>query len=405
MSSFTYTDGQLGASGVMLSQIADSVPTPFYAYDLPAIRAAYQALDSALGAALGDLPYSIHYALKANDNPAVVRALGALGAGADIVSAGELEKSLAAGIPADRTVFAGVGKTKREMRTALEADILQFNVESEPELLALEKVAAELGVVAPVALRVNPDVDAGTIEQITTGRADNKFGIDIPTCKALVDRCAVSDHLSLDALAIHIGSQLTDLEPYRLSFFRLKKLAQEIDSLKRIDLGGGIGITYNEEITIPAADYAALVAEVFSPLGLPLMFEPGRSLVANAGAMVSQVLYVKPGAARDFLILDAAMNDLIRPALYDAFHRIRPLNEAAADAPVHRYDVVGPVCESTDRFAKDRALPALKEDDLVAFDSAGAYCAVMACTYNGRPLPDEVIIDAKLPGGWAVTSN
>ncbi len=398
---FSYRDGRLHASEVALEALAAEVGTPFYGYSADALEHGYRFFASALSG----LPATICYALKANSNQAVIGTFAALGAGADVVSEGELRRALAAGVPAERIVFAGVGKTAAELAAGLDAGILQFNVESLSELKLLSEVAVARGVTAPVALRVNPDVDAGTLDKITTGRADSKFGIDATAARDFLLANRDIPGVRIEGLAVHIGSQLTDVTPYRLAFERLIALYRELRAaglpLKRLDLGGGIGISYKHEpqsgddvgeAEARVSAYANMVRGLVADLDVQLIFEPGRLLVGNAGVLVTKVLYVKDNGPRRFVIVDAAMNDLIRPSLYDAWHEIIPLNQPAADAELKPVDVVGPICESSDTFAKQRLLPPVKEGDLLAFSSAGAYSFVMASTYNSRPLAPEVLI-------------
>jgi len=388
---FDYKNGVLHAEEASLAHIAETVGTPFYCYSSGAVASAYEAF----ARAFGDLPSLICYALKANANLALVRTLAQLGAGADVVSEGELRVALAAGVPADRIVFAGVGKTEAEMAAGLEAGILQFNVESLPELEALNRVAAARGTRAPVALRINPDVDARTHEKITTGRAENKFGIDLGRVHEVAGRAAEMPGISLQGLAVHIGSQLTGLAPFRAAFARLAALYGELreagHALHHMDFGGGLGIAYRDEVPPAIADYAAMVKEVAGGLGARLVFEPGRHLVGNAGVLVTRVIYVKEGAQRRFLILDSAMNDLIRPTLYEAWHDIVPISEARG-AETQLYDIVGPVCESGDTFARQRPMSPVAAGDLLAICCTGAYSACMASAYNMRRLTPEVLV-------------
>ena len=389
MSHFHYQAGQLHAEQVPLARIAKDVGTPFYCYSDAALRESYGEFE----AAFASRTVSICYSLKANNNLAVLRTLASLGAGADVVSEGEMRCALGAGFPADMIVFAGVGKTAPEMVAGLDAGIRQFNVESLPELRLLNRVALDRGKRAPVALRINPDVDARTHAHISTGKSENKFGIELGQARAAYAEAAALPGIEVTGLAVHIGSQLTDIEPYRLAFAKLAALATELRqaglAIRELDLGGGVGIAYGEEKAPSLTEYAAAVAATVGPLGLPLIVEPGRRIVGNAGILVASVIYVKHGVSRDFLIVDAAMNDLIRPALYDAYHAIIPVAEPASDAPAKRYDVVGPICESTDRLAEQRALPPVAAGDLLAICSSGAYGAVMASTYNlRRPAPE-----------------
>lgn len=392
MDAFEYRDGELFAEDVPLARIAARVGTPAYVYSAGAMRAAY----SDLAGAMDGLNTTICYAMKANDNLAVVRTFAELGAGADVVSGGELAGAMAAGVPADKIVFAGVGKTREEMAQAIEAGIWQFNVESEPELVALSEVAGARGAEAVVALRVNPDVDAKTHAKITTGKKENKFGISIERAHEVYKLAASLPGIRPEAVAVHIGSQLTRIEPYEAAFAKLADLTRALlaDGLpiRRVDLGGGIGIDYRGEQPPTPRVYAEAVRRTVGDLGLELICEPGRSLVGNAGVLLAGVIYVKDEGKR-FVILDAAMNDLLRPALYDAWHDIVPVREAAPDAALSEADVVGPICESGDVLGLARALPPLDAGDLIAIRSAGAYAAVMASNYNSRPLAPEVLVD------------
>ncbi len=392
---FQYRAGQLHAEDVPLSALAETAGTPFYCYSSGMIEGAYGAVVEALSG----LPATVCYALKANSNLAVVRSLAKLGAGADVVSEGEMRVALAAGVPADKIVFAGVGKTREEMASGLRAGILQFNVESLPEMEALSEVAQSLGTQAPTAIRVNPDVDALTHEKISTGRAENKFGIDLAHMPGAVRRAMELPGISLQGLAVHIGSQLTDLAPYGVAFERLAGLYRDLLGqgipLRRLDFGGGLGISYREETAPDLAAYAALVRQAAADLPAGLIFEPGRFLVGNAGVLITRVLYVKQGAARRFLIVDAAMNDLIRPSMYDAWHRIIPVAAPAPGAGEEPVDIVGPICESADTFAKQRLLPPVTAGELLAICSTGAYGAVMSSTYNSRRLAPEIMVRGK----------
>ncbi|NMM43572.1 diaminopimelate decarboxylase [Rhodospirillaceae bacterium KN72] len=395
MNHFDYIDGVLHAESVPLPRIADEVGTPVYVYSAATLRRHYTVFVDAFRKA-GVEP-NVCFAVKANSNLAVIALLGSLGAGADVVSEGELRRALAAGIPPERIVFSGVGKTEGELRFALETGIHEINVESESEIRLLSKVADELGRDAEIAIRVNPDVDAKTHEKISTGRKENKFGIDIDKAEDIYALAASLPRITPVSVALHIGSQLTDLEPYRLAFRRMADLVERLRAnghpIRRVDLGGGLGIPYDAE-TPPLPDaYAQMAVEEVKHLNCEVMLEPGRMIVGNAGILLSRALVVKQGDAKRFLILDSAMNDLIRPALYNGHHGLRPVVEPAADAPYAPVDVVGPICESGDTFAKDRSLPPIEEGDLVAFSSAGAYGAVMASTYNSRLLVPEVLVD------------
>ena len=395
MNHFHYRNGELHVEDVALSHIAEQVGTPFYCYSTATLTRHYQVLREGLG----DLDALICFAVKSNSNIALIRTLGLLGAGADVVSEGEMRRALAAGIPPERIVFSGVGKTRGELALALDTGILQINVESEPELLLLNDMALERGKKAVIGLRVNPDVDAQTHAKITTGRKENKFGIEWTRAPEVLRLAHRLPGIQLTSVAIHIGSQLTELAPFRAAFLRLRELVEALKkdgiTLPRLDLGGGLGVPYeqarNEAPPLPA-EYGALVREVFGPMGCALLLEPGRLLVGNAGTLISQVLFVKKGESRDFVICDAAMNDLVRPAMYDAHHDIRPVAEPAPGADHALYDVVGPVCETGDTFARQRPLPPLAEGDLIAFATAGAYGATMSSTYNSRPLVPEVLV-------------
>ncbi|GJE37456.1 diaminopimelate decarboxylase [Methylobacterium persicinum] len=394
MHHFHYQGGRLHAEEVDLARLAAEVGTPFYCYSTATLERHYRVFADAF-AADGAL---VCYAMKANSNQAVLATLGRLGAGMDIVSGGELARALAAGIDPQRIVFSGVGKTREEMEAALRAGILCFNVESEPELDQLSAVASGMGLRAPVSVRVNPDVDALTHAKISTGTYENKFGIPITRAREVYARAAALPGLAVHGIDMHIGSQITDLTPFSDAAARLCGLARDLmaqgHALKHIDFGGGLGIPYRDD-NAPPPDPAALAATLrphFAPLGLRPVFEIGRMIAGNAGILVTKVLYVKRGEGRTFVIVDAAMNDLIRPTLYDAFHALRPVAEPDADAPRLVADVVGPVCESGDYLAKGREMPEPAPGDLIAVMSAGAYGAVQAGTYNTRPLVPEVLV-------------
>ncbi|MCJ2024524.1 diaminopimelate decarboxylase [Methylobacterium sp. J-067] len=394
MHHFHYRSGRLHAEEVDLARLAAEVGTPFYCYSTATLERHYRVFADAF-AQDGAL---VCFAMKANSNQAVLATLGRLGAGMDIVSGGELARALAAGIDPQRIVFSGVGKTREEMAAALKAGILCFNVESEPELAQLSEVAVSLGAVAPVSVRVNPDVDALTHAKISTGTYENKFGIPITRAREVYARAAALPGLAVHGIDMHIGSQITDLTPFADAAARLCGLARDLmadgHALKHIDLGGGLGIPYRDD-NAPPPDPAALAATLrphFAPLGLRPVFEIGRMIAGNAGILVTKVLYVKRGEGRTFVIVDGAMNDLIRPTLYDAFHALRPVTEPAAEAPRLVADVVGPVCESGDYFAKGREMPEPAPGDLIAVMSAGAYGAVQAGTYNTRALVPEVLV-------------
>ena len=394
MDHFLYKNGQLMAEDVALADIAAAVGTPFYAYSAATLTRHYQLFTEALS----PLPHNVCFAIKSLSNLAVLKLLGDLGAGMDVVSGGEYLRAKAAGVPGERIVFSGVGKTRDEMRMALTGGVRQFNVESEPELLALSAVATELGLKAPITLRINPDVDAKTHEKIATGKKENKFGIPISKAREVYAQAARLPGLQVVGIDVHIGSQLTELAPFEAAFSKVAELTEQLradgHTITRLDLGGGLGIPYtrsNEAPPLPL-DYGALIKRTLGHLGCEIEIEPGRLISGNSGVLVSEVIYVKQGEDRTFLIVDAAMNDLVRPSMYGAHHDIVPLIEAEAGAEMQDYDVVGPVCETGDTFAKARALPALAAGDLLAFRSAGAYGAVMASEYNTRPLVPEVLV-------------
>ena len=394
MDHFQYRDGHLHAESVALGDIAVAVGTPFYVYSTATLTRHYQLFTQALS----PLPHMVCFAIKSLSNIAVLKVLGDLGAGMDVVSGGEYLRARAAGVPGDRIVFSGVGKTRAEMRLALEGGIRQFNVESEPELRALSEVCVSMGVTAPITIRVNPDVDAKTHEKIATGKKENKFGIPIDRASVVYAEAASLPGLQVIGIDVHIGSQLTDLAPFEAAYLKVADLTRRLRSeghvISRLDLGGGLGIPYshsNEPPPLPL-DYGALIKRTVGDLGCEIEIEPGRLISGNAGLLVSSVIYVKNGEDRDFLILDAAMNDLIRPAMYGAHHDILPVVEPTAGAERQPYDVVGPVCETGDTFAKARMLTKQAEGDLVAFRSAGAYGAVMASEYNTRPLIPEILV-------------
>jgi diaminopimelate decarboxylase len=392
MNHFGYRDGTLHAEETSIADMAAAVGTPFYCYSTATLERHYRVF----AAPFADLPATICYALKANSNIAVVRTFAALGAGADVVSGGELRQARAAGVPAERIVFSGVGKTAGEIAQGLDQGIMQFNVESLPELEAIAAIAEARGLRAPVALRVNPDVDARTHEKISTGMRHNKFGIPLGDVEAACARAVDMPGIELVGLAVHIGSQLTELGPYEVAYGRLADLVRDLRGrgypMPRLDLGGGLGIRYRDE-TPPLPDaYAAMVKRATAGLDCDLILEPGRMIVGNAGVLVSRVVYVKESAGRRFVIVDAAMNDLPRPAMYGAYHHIEPVAEPAGDAVVAPADVVGPICESGDTFGVERPLPPVSAGDLVVFRSAGAYGAIMASSYNLRPLVPEVLV-------------
>lgn len=394
MNHFEYRGGVLHAEDVAIPEIADAIGTPFYCYSTATLTRHAEVFM----AAFRDQPARLCYAIKANSNLAVIATLARLGAGADVVSEGELRRALAAGVPPEKIVFSGVGKTAREIAFALETGIDQFNVESEPELELLSELAAARGLEAKIAIRVNPDVDPKTHEKIATGKAENKFGISWKRAPAVYARARELPGIAAIGIDVHIGSQLTSLEPFETAFRRVagmvEALRAEGHAITRIDLGGGLGIPYRGDNDVPPHpdEYAAMVKRSVGHLGCELTYEPGRLLVGNAGILVSKVIYEKRGEDRDFLIVDAAMNDLIRPTLYDAWHGILPVAEPAGSEEAV-YDVVGPVCETGDFLARARKLPRMKAGDLVAIMSAGAYGAVQASEYNTRPLVPEVLVN------------
>lgn len=395
MDHFLYRNGVLHAEDVALSDIAASVGTPFYCYSTATLTRHFTLFDEALHG----MDHLVCFAMKSNSNLAVLKLIGDLGAGIDVVSMGEYLKARAAGVPGERIVFSGVGKTREEMRTALSGGIRQFNVESEPELEALNEVAIAMGVKAPIAIRVNPDVDAKTHAKIATGKSENKFGIPINAARDVYARAAKMDGIDVAGIDVHIGSQLTQLEPFELAFTKVAELTEVLRgdgiNIRRLDLGGGLGIPYersNEAPPLPM-EYGDVIRKTVGHLGCEIEIEPGRLISGNAGVMVSSVIYLKHGEGRDFLIIDAAMNDLIRPSMYEAHHDIVPVIEAGAGSEKSAYDIVGPVCETGDTFAKAREMALLGPDDLVAFRSAGAYGAVMASEYNSRPLIPEVLVN------------
>ena len=384
--------------GVDLRQLATHVPTPFYAYSANAIRGRVSELQDALHG----MDYRICYAVKANPTAALLQLVAEQGIGADIVSVGEMQRSLRAGIPADRIVFSGVGKTADEIAAALEAGVWRFNVESVDELDMLQAVAARMGVQARASVRINPDVDAGTHEKISTGKSENKFGVAIDEAREWFASAASRPEVRLDGLHMHIGSQILSLAPFREALHCMRTFHDELVAqghvIACIDLGGGLGVAYRpEDQPVAVADYAALIREVFAGFGGTLVLEPGRHLVAEAGVLVTRVIRIKHGLDRSFLVLDAAMNDLLRPSLYEAWHEIVPLHDEPR--PRVRYDVVGPVCETGDTFARARPMPACATGDLVRIGNAGAYGASMGSTYNSRPLIAEVMLDS---GRYAV---
>ncbi len=393
MDHFQYRNGQLHAEDVPLADLAAQVGTPFYCYSTATLERHYKVFADALEG----LNAGICYAVKANSNIAVLATLARLGAGADVVSGGEMIRALEAGIPAERIVFSGVGKTRDELTQALAAGVTRINVESAPELDILSATAEATGVTAEVSIRVNPDVDAKTHEKISTGRQEDKFGIDLALALDAYARARELPGLDVSGVAMHIGSQLTSLEPYREAYARMAEfvrlLRAEGFDIRHLDLGGGLGITYSSESAPSPEAYATMAAEAVGNLGCRLTFEPGRMIAGNAGILVTRVIFIKTGTAKRFCIVDGAMNDLIRPTLYNAHHEIVPVTEAETGVDLLEMDVVGPICESGDYIAKGRKLPPLQSGDLLAVRTAGAYGAVMSSTYNTRPLAPEVLVD------------
>ena len=394
MDHFLYKDGVLNAEDVLLTDIAATVGTPFYVYSTATLSRHFRVFDEALEG----MDHLVCYAMKANSNIAVLKILAELGAGMDVVSGGEYTRAKAAGVPGNRIVFSGVGKTREEMNLALINGIRQFNVESEPELKILNEVAISLGSIAPITIRVNPDVDAKTHAKISTGKSEDKFGIPIAKAREVYAIAGSMQGIDVVGIYFHIGSQITDLEPFRLAYQKVAELTKVLrgdgHNIRRLDLGGGLGIPYEQTNQAPPlpVDYGKVVRDTVGHLGCEIEIEPGRLLAGNAGLLVSSVIYNKAGEGRNFMIVDAAMNDLIRPAMYDAHHDILPIIEPDIDADQQQFDVVGPVCESGDTFAKQRTLTPVADGEMIAFRSAGAYGAVMASEYNTRPMIPEVLV-------------
>jgi diaminopimelate decarboxylase len=394
MHHFDYRNGALCAEGVDLAGLAEAVGTPLYCYSTATLERHYKVF----AGAFADVSALVCYAMKANSNQAVVATLARLGAGADVVSEGELRRALAAGVPPQKIMFSGVGKTERELAAAVDAGILCINVESESELELLSSVAAGKGRTAHVSLRVNPDIDARTHRKIATGKSENKFGIPISRAREVYARAAALPGLHVAGVDMHIGSQIVELAPFGDAFALLSEFVRTLRAdgheISHVDLGGGLGIPYREDIDAPPHpdDYAAIVKQATRDLGCTLIFEPGRLIVGNAGILLTRVIYLKRGEAKTFVIVDAAMNDLVRPTLYEAHHDIKPVRAAAHGAARIVADVVGPVCETGDYLALDRDMPEPKPGDLLAVMTAGAYGAVQAGTYNTRPLVPEVLV-------------
>jgi diaminopimelate decarboxylase len=394
MNHFDYRNGVLHAEAVDLAALADAVGTPFYCYSTATLERHYRVFADAFG----DVDALVCYAMKANSNQSVLKTLAKLGAGSDVVSGGELKRALAAGFPPHKILFSGIGKTEAELRQALATDILCINIESEPELELLSRLAAEMGRTARISVRINPDVDSGSHAKISTGKSENKFGVPLAHARAVYARAAKLPGLKVTGVDVHIGSQITDLGPLEAAFRILADFVTTLradgHTISHVDFGGGLGIPYHLDRKAPPAPaaYAEMVKRVSHNLGCTLMFEPGRMIVGNAGILVSRVIYVKPGDARNFVIIDAAMNDLIRPTLYEAHHDILPVRLAADGAPTILADVVGPVCETGDYLALGRSMPEPKSGDLLAIMTAGAYGAVQSGTYNTRTLIPEVLV-------------
>lgn len=393
MNHFQYRNGVLHAEDVSLARLADEVGTPFYCYSTATLERHYRVFAEAFA----DVPSLVCYAMKANSNQSVLRTLARLGAGADVVSGGELKRARAAGIPASKILFSGVGKTEAELRQALAEDILCINVESEPELELLSKLASETGRTARISIRINPDVDAKTHAKISTGKSENKFGIPLSRAREVYARAAKLPGIKVTGVDTHIGSQITDLGPledaFKLMVEFVATLRADGHTISHVDFGGGLGIPYEHDLPNPPEPsvYAAMVKRVTKGIDATLMFEPGRLIVGNAGILVTRVIYMKHGDAKNFVVIDAAMNDLIRPTLYEAHHDVLPVREDAARNFVA--DVVGPVCETGDYLALDRKMAEPKPGDLVAIMTAGAYGAVQSGSYNTRALVPEVLVN------------
>jgi diaminopimelate decarboxylase len=393
MDHFKYKNGELFAENVALRQIADEVGSPVYVYSSATLERHYRAFAEAVS----ELNPLICFAVKANSNIAVIKTLARLGAGADVVSVGELKRAMTAGIPANKIIYSGVGKSEADLYAALDVGVHQINAESEAELKLLSAVAVDLDKTAQVGIRINPNVDAKTHEKITTGKSENKFGVDIALARDIYGRVAKLPRLRVSGVALHIGSQLTDLAPYREAYTKavdfVELLRSDGHNITQLDLGGGLGITYDNEIVPSPAEYGNMVKDIVGHLGCNISFEPGRLIAGNAGVLVTKVIFVKEGVDRKFCIVDAAMNDLIRPTLYNAYHQIVPITEALPGAKLLKMDIVGPICESGDYLAKGRDMAAIDNKDLLAIRTAGAYAAVMASVYNSRPLVPEVLVN------------
>ena len=387
-----YKNGNLTVESVDVSKIVSEVGTPFYCYSYNKILDQYRGL----AAALSSSKISIYFAVKANSNLSIIKTLAKEGAGADVVSLGEFKRCLLAGVDPKKIVFSGVGKTTEEIVEALNNDIFQINVESEAELININEIAKSLGKVATIGLRVNPDVDAKTHEKITTGKKENKFGIDLKDAPIFFSKASTLSNVSMKSLAVHIGSQLLELSPYKSAYEKIAEMTRYLRStgheISHLDLGGGLGIPYSDESLVDLNAYNQIISETVGDLDCKLSIEPGRYLVGEAGILITRVIYIKQGEQKKFVIVDGAMNDLIRPTLYDGFHAIVPVTEKNLSSQKSLCDVVGPICESGDYFAKDRMLPEVSQNDLLAITCSGAYGAVMASNYNSRPLIPEVLV-------------
>jgi len=396
MSFIGYKNGKLMMENVALEQVAEKHGTPVYCYSAEQLADNFHAYQKAMRAIATDDKFTICYACKANSNQAVIRFLGRLGAGADVVSNGEMYRAFRAGMSAKKMVFSGVGKTEEELARAIKNDLLQINVESEPELNLIASIAVKEKKKARIAIRVNPDVDAKTHAKITTGLSENKFGIDIASAPALYLKANNMEGIAASGVAVHIGSQLTDLAPFEEAFKRVAQLVTDLraqgNEITTVDLGGGIGIQYKDETTIDLEKYAALIRDIILPLNVHVILEPGRSIVGNAGVLLTKVQYIKEGQNKKFLIVNAGMNDMMRPSMYDAYHAILPCNEAPAKGTTTKYDVVGPVCESSCIFLSDAEFPQLQPGALLSIMASGAYGSSMSSNYNSRPLIPEVLI-------------
>ncbi len=394
-SDFKYRSGELYCEEVPLAAISQEVGPPFYVYSAKTIREAFLSYKRGFG----ERRHLIAYAIKANENVSIARMLAQLGAGADIVSVGQLYRAQVAGIPGNKMIYSGVGKTDREIRAALEAGILFFNVESGEELTRIEELAEEVHIRAGIAIRINPDVDPKTHPYISTGMREHKFGVEVDTALELYRRAAKKEWLEVRGIQCHIGSQITDSSPHREALARVlevrERLVQEGIETRYLDVGGGLGIQYSEECPPAPSDFVKGLMEVAGDLDVTWVIEPGRSIVGNAGALVCQVLYRKDHGGKRYTIVDAGMNDLIRPAIYDAFHPILPVRQAPDPAGLTPTEVVGPICESTDQFAWDRMLPPFEQRDLMAVLAAGAYGSAMSSNYNAKPLCPEVLVDGR----------